>query len=143
MRILMVSHGYPPVISGVTLVVQKLARAMVRRGHSVLVVTASDLGSRYAALDQGVQLMRLNATRNPFWEEGLIPYASRGEMREIIEEFRPDVMHVHDAALLAVQTLRLDRDIYAPVMATCYYVPRFATRFVLEGQPRSVLETLA
>jgi 1,2-diacylglycerol 3-alpha-glucosyltransferase len=143
MHILMVSHGYPPVISGVTLVVQKLARAMVHRGHSVLVVTASDLGDRYAAVDQGVQLMRVNATRNPFWEEGLIPYASRGEMREIVEEFQPDVIHVHDAALLAVQTLRLDGDVKAPVMATCYYVPRFATRFVPEGQTRSVLELLA
>lgn len=28
MRILMVSHGYPPILSGATLVVQKVARAM-------------------------------------------------------------------------------------------------------------------
>jgi 1,2-diacylglycerol 3-alpha-glucosyltransferase len=144
MRILMASHGYPPVISGVTLVVQKLARAMVERGHAVLVVTASDLGDRYWAVDQGVQLMRVNAARNPFWEEGLIPYASRAEMREIIEEFRPGVIHVHDAAVLAVQTLRLNENVRAPAVATCYYVPKFATRFVpWAGQPRSVLEALA
>jgi hypothetical protein len=44
MCILMVGHGYPPIVSGVTLVVQKIALAMAQRGHAVTVITASEGG---------------------------------------------------------------------------------------------------
>jgi hypothetical protein len=43
MRILMASFGYPPILNCVTLVVQKIARAMVQKGHEVVVVTAEDI----------------------------------------------------------------------------------------------------
>jgi 1,2-diacylglycerol 3-alpha-glucosyltransferase len=66
MHILMLSHGYPPTISGVTLVVQKVARAMVERGHDVTVVTASDHGAPYQSEDQGVRLWRVRSAPNPF-----------------------------------------------------------------------------
>ena len=73
MRILMFSHGYPPIISGVSLVVQKVAREMVKRGHQVAVVTASDDGTPYQDQDQGVELMRVRSAPNPFWSEGRLP----------------------------------------------------------------------
>ena len=53
MRILVASHGYPPVVSGVTIVAQKVARAMVARGHEVLVVTGSDRHDPYENEDAG------------------------------------------------------------------------------------------
>ena len=43
MRILMASFGYPPILNGVTLVARKVARAMVQKGHEVVVVTAEDI----------------------------------------------------------------------------------------------------
>ena len=77
MKILMLSHGYPPVISGVTLVVQKVAREMVRRGHQVTVVTDSDRGGPYRDQDQGVELLRVRSVPNPFWSEGRLPLLGR------------------------------------------------------------------
>jgi hypothetical protein len=43
MRILMASFGYPPILNGVTLVAQTVARAMVQKDHEVVVVTAEDI----------------------------------------------------------------------------------------------------
>ncbi|HHX44453.1 MAG TPA: glycosyltransferase family 4 protein [Chloroflexi bacterium] len=130
MKILMASHGYPPTVSGVTLVVQKLARAMVARGHGVTVVTASDRGEPYEAEDEGVRLVRVSSHDNPFWSEAPIPVVSRKTLDGIVETFEPDVLHIHDAALLALQFLRLSRRIEAPLVASCYYVPRFVTRYL-------------
>jgi 1,2-diacylglycerol 3-alpha-glucosyltransferase len=130
MRILMASHGYPPTVSGVTLVVQKLARAMVARGHQVTVVTASERGESYEAEDAGVRLVRVRSWDNPFWSEAPIPVVGQKELDDVVEELRPELLHIHDSALLALQFLRLSRRIKVPLVASCYYVPRFVARYL-------------
>jgi len=130
MRILMASHGYPPTVSGVTLVVQKLARTLVARGHRVTVVTASERGESYEAEDEGVQLVRVRSWDNPFWSEAPIPFAGQKVLDDIVDALRPELLHIHDAALLALQFLRLSRRIEVPLVASCYYVPRFVTRYL-------------
>ena len=42
MRIVYLTQSYPPMISGAALAVEKLATAMAKRGHKVLVIAASD-----------------------------------------------------------------------------------------------------
>jgi hypothetical protein len=39
----MASFGYPPILNGVTLVAQTVARAMVQKDHEVVVVTTEDI----------------------------------------------------------------------------------------------------
>ncbi len=85
----MLSHGYPPTISGVTLVVRKFSRAMVRQGHQVMVITASEIKKSYESEDEGVQLKRVRAFPNPFWKEGPIPFISLMSRREVGEAFEP------------------------------------------------------
>ncbi len=126
----MASHGYPPTVSGVTLVVQKLARTLVARGHRVTVVTASERGESYEAEDEGVQLVRVRSWDNPFWSEAPIPFAGQKALDDIVDALRPELLHIHDAALLALQFLRLSRRIEVPLVASCYYVPRFVTRYL-------------
>lgn len=130
MRIMMLSHGYPPTLSGVTLVVQKLSRALVRRGHQVLVVTASERGEPYSGEDQGVKLERLRSMNNPFWSEGRIPWASKATLEKLIRDFQPDLIHSHENAVLSVQFLRVPRKAGVPRIASCYFLPRFVTHYL-------------
>jgi 1,2-diacylglycerol 3-alpha-glucosyltransferase len=134
MRILMLSHGYPPVISGVTLVVQKVAREMVRRGHEVTVVTASDRGAPYQDQDQGVDLMRVRSAPNPFWSEGRLPLLSHDGLQEIIAKKKPDVINTHDSGLLGLQLFRLEHEKRPiPELLTCHFLPRYVTYYVNVG----------
>jgi len=134
MNILMLSHGYPPVISGVTLVVQKVAREMVRRGHEVTVVTASDRGPAYQDEDQGVRLMRVHSTPNPFWSEGRLPILSYDKLKEIVADVEPDIINTHDSALLSMHLHRLEHEkCHVPEVLTCHYLPRFVTYYVHLG----------
>jgi 1,2-diacylglycerol 3-alpha-glucosyltransferase len=139
----MVSHGYPPVLSGVTLVVQKLARAMIQKCHDVLVVTASEHGEPYQDRDQGVRLVRTRSAPNTYWEDGPIPFIGQGELDEIVAGFDPDLIHAHDAAILGVQLMRLNHNRDLPNVATVYYVPRFVAHYLTwNDEPRDAVESL-
>ena len=145
MRILMLSHGYPPVISGVTLVVQKVAREMARRGHEVTVVTASDRGPDYQDKDQGVELLRVRSAPNPFWSEGRLPLLTYDGLQEIVADVQPDVINTHDSGLLGVQLYRLEHDKeHVPELLTCHYLPRYITHYVNVGDAvEEVVEDIA
>lgn len=143
MRILMASHGYPPTVSGVTLVVQKVARAMVQRGHEVTVITASEHGDPYRDGDAGVQLIRIRAAFNPFWREAPIPFIGQNDLEEIVQEVQPDILHAHESAFLGMQVARLNDGPDLPRVASCYYVPRFAARYLSwNDEPREVVESV-
>jgi 1,2-diacylglycerol 3-alpha-glucosyltransferase len=134
MRILMLSHGYPPTISGVTLVVQKVARSMAARGHEVTVVTASDHGTPYQTEDNGVRLWRVRSAPNPFWSEGRLPLLTYDRLKEIVAEVKPDLINTHDSALLSWQLYRLERQKgHVPEVLTCHFLPRFVTYYVHAG----------
>jgi 1,2-diacylglycerol 3-alpha-glucosyltransferase len=145
MKILMLSHGYPPVISGVTLVVRKVAREMVRRGHQVTVVTASDRGAPYRDRDQGVELMRVRSVPNPFWSEGRLPLLSYDGLQKIVADLRPDVINTHDSGLLGAQLYRLEHEKgHRPELLTCHYLPRYVTHYVSIGDAvEEVVENIA
>lgn len=142
MRMLMLSHGYPPTISGVTLVVQKISRAMVSRGHEVTVVTASETKRGYQDDDQGVRLIRLHAFPNPFWKEGPIPYVRLGELEAIVDEFQPDLIHTHENVILSRQLLRLKKTQTVPRVSSCYFLPRYVTHYLRWPGLKGLLEKL-
>jgi glycosyltransferase involved in cell wall biosynthesis len=134
MRIMMFSHGYPPTISGVTIVVRKVARAMVRRGHDVTVVTASDRGRPYEYEDKGVRLVRVRSAPNPFWAEGPLPIISYRRLKKIVDRLQPEIINTHDGALLSWQLHRLEQEkTHVPELLTCHFLPRFITYYVRAG----------
>jgi glycosyltransferase involved in cell wall biosynthesis len=129
MRIMLFSHGYPPTISGVTLVVQKIARAMVERGHAVTVVTASEKNLPYKSTDHGVKLERIAGLPNPFWWEGPVPVISTWRLRKLADEFKPDILHTHDNGYQGLVLTRVEWDASQRVITSCYTLPMFFTQF--------------
>jgi glycosyltransferase involved in cell wall biosynthesis len=129
----MMSHGYPPTVSGVSILVQKVARAMVREGHEVTVVTASEHGKAYVGNDEGVNIARVRSRPNPFWSEGPIPIIRSKEADDLITRYKPDIIHTHDGALLSQQLLRRGERDGIPLVATSHYLPRFLTQYVNVG----------
>lgn len=144
MRILMFSHGYLPTLSGVTLVVQKIARSMVQRGHEVTVVTASEKHLPYNSEDQGVRLQRVWGIPNPFWWEGPIPILGPSAIRKLAEQFRPDVIHTHENVVLSNLLLQVKWGKSRPVIiSSCYSLPSYVTQYLHFGWLESRYEALA
>ncbi len=142
MRVLMASHGYPPTVSGVTLVVQKVARGLVANGHEVMVITATERDDPYTDVDEGVRLKRVHAYANPYWPEGPVPHMTREEMDETIADFAPDVLHIHDAALLGLRVVGAGHRARLPVLGSVYYVPEFVTHYIGAGVVDDMIESL-
>jgi len=116
---------------------------MVQKGHAVTVVTASERPEPYRDEDEGVQLVRVRSAPNPFWEEGPIPFIGKKDLEDIVAQVQPQVLHAHDAAVLGLQLLRLSRDADLPLVATCYYVPRFVARYLTwDDEPQEVVESM-
>lgn len=134
MRILMLSHGYPPTVSGVTLIVRKFSRMLVQRGHVVLVITASERGDYYDDDDQGVKLIRLRAYRNLYWKEGPIPYITSQQLDNLIKNFQPDIIHIHENAILSSQLLKLKRGMNTPLVSSAYSLPNFISNYTTLGE---------
>lgn len=134
MRILMLSHGYPPTVSGVTLVVQRVSRALAQRGHDVTVLTGRQRGATDRFMDQDVQVIRIRSRRNPYWNEGPIPLITLRTMRRLINEASPDVIHTHENALLSLQLLRLRHALSVPMVASCYFYPSFVPHYLKVGE---------
>ena len=65
MRIAYVCQSYPPMVSGASIAVQRLAHGMAERGHAVLVLAASDRGRPYVETRDGLRLVRLRSFPNP------------------------------------------------------------------------------
>lgn len=134
MKILLFSHSYPPVISGVSVVVQKVAWEMVKRGHQVTVVTASDSGAAYNDQDKGVALVRVRSAPNPFWSEGRLPLLSYSGLREIVADVQPDLINTHDSGLLGAQLYRMEHQRgHVPELLTCHFLPQYVSYYVHVG----------
>lgn len=130
MRILMFSHGYLPTLSGVTLVVQKIARAMVERGHEVAIITASNRHIPYQTQDQGIHIERVWGVPNPFWWEGPMPVISPHAIRKFVDQFKPDVIHTHENALLSIILGRMRWNNRPAFISSCYALPRYVTYYL-------------
>lgn len=119
MRLAFACQSYPPMISGAALVAQRLAEGLAARGHSVLVLAASERGKAYATFSSAPlstsprpKVARLQSWPNPFrvgQRAVLFPGAAvEAELRN----FQPDLVHAHDpsgvglAAILAARLLR-------------------------------------
>jgi len=122
MKVLLAVQGYPPELRGGTEHgVQALARGLARAGLDVTVACGSDQwkqGYRLTREDDVdpasgarltvVRLHRADAFYGN-WQKGLSPWTGR-TFQELVQELRPDVVHVH-------HWLRLSMDLVARAAA--------------------------
>ncbi|MEV0136163.1 glycosyltransferase family 4 protein [Dactylosporangium sp. NPDC050688] len=105
LRILQISHAYPPTFGGVESHVWDIAHGLAAQGHELLVLTG---GSPLPGDDDGPVRVRrhppigvqpLLAARRGSKPDELQPQLLadlRGIVGPVVKEFRPDVLHLHN-----------------------------------------------
>src|SRR4030066_1415205 len=96
MRIAYICQSYPPMISGASIVAQRLAEGICKRGHEVLVISASDRGSHYMSSHVGICVLRLRSFPNPLRVNQRFVLWSRREVSTELKDFRPNILHLHE-----------------------------------------------
>ena len=148
MRIAITSDIYYPMTNGVAVFSHNLANGLAARGHEVLVICPSFKGDYYVGRDKnGVKTAHLTSARFPFYPDQInkVPERSEflgipmprltykdgiwwathaySEIKELLDKFQPDVVHLQTAELIALATLRYVRKRNVPLVSTGHAYP--------------------
>ncbi len=122
MNILIASDLYAPTINGVATFSQSLARGLSQRGHKVMVIAPSTKRRTYTESENGYTIRRL-------WSVPLRLYPIRvvlrpgDEIKQAMEAFVPDVVHVNTALEIGRIALLEARRRAIPVVLTNHAMP--------------------
>ena len=125
MRILVLSHEYPPVGGGGGRVAQDICTGLARRGHELTVLTAQCEDLPGEEMLDGVRLVRIQSgRRQPFRADmrAMIGYVWAGfwQGQRLIRRWQPDVVHVHFAVPAGVVAWALSVVTGVPYVLTAH-----------------------
>ena len=130
MKIAYISQAYPPMISGASIVLKRLADGMVQRGHTVMVLAASDRGDAYTEQYAHMRVVRLKSIRNPKRAYQKFVLCSYNDINTELKAFKPDLIHSHDVLTLGIFGLVVGRQMDIPVIATIHQLPWFISAYL-------------
>jgi glycosyltransferase involved in cell wall biosynthesis len=125
MKILVLTHEFPPVGGGGGRVAQDIANGLVRRGHQVHVLTARLEGLPGDENVDGVRIqrvasMRREAFRAKFVEMARYDWSALTVGLKIIREWKPDVIHAHFAVPAGAAAFVLSKLTDVPYVLTAH-----------------------
>lgn len=124
MRILLAGTTYFPAFNGQAIFMTNLAERLVERGHEVAVLAPSETGPAGASVVKGVRIQRPRTQRLSLWHPNAVfPLFPAKVVDDLIDDFRPQVVHVHDHYPLAWHTVTAARRRGLPVIGSNHFMP--------------------
>lgn len=123
MRIVIASDLYLPVYNGVAQFSQNLAIELARRGNEVLVIAASPKGRKYQEKEFGYTVAWLTSLRVPFFPLPHIAINPTLEVKKLLAEFKPDVVHIQTPLGIGLATRSAAKKMDIPVVTTNHAMP--------------------
>lgn len=123
MKIAHICQSYPPMVSGQSFMVERLAKGGASMGHEVMVISASDREKPYTIVKNGVRLVRLGSLPNPFRVGQRFSALGVGEIKTALEEFQADVVHLHDLTHVGLVGVAVAHSMNIPVLVTMHAMP--------------------
>jgi glycosyltransferase involved in cell wall biosynthesis len=131
MRVAIFSEVYWPMVSGVSLTLQRLTDALAERGHQARVYTAT-----YPLPPSAVDRPEVHRSPSrPLFLSPEVQWASpdRAEVRRDLLAFGPDLIHVATEFPIGLTGLKLGRELVVPIVASAHTdYERYAARYGLE-----------
>ena len=126
LTVLLGAETYPPDVNGAAQFGHRLARGLHEQGHRVHVVCArTDRGPSVRTEDDGVVEHRLRSHRaftHPYFRL-CFPWQVVGDIRRVLDEVRPDVLHVQCHYILGRLLVREARRRGIRTVGTNHFVP--------------------
>lgn len=123
MRILIANDQHWPMKSGVATAARTLAQGLASQGHIVMVVAPSQTGRGYTEIDENYEITRIRSFGLTFRKNIRVSVTYDREMRRILNEFQPDIVHVHTQLTVGLGILRAAVHMGIPVVATNHVMP--------------------
>lgn len=123
MKILIAADLHWPTINGVATFSRSLAKGLSARGHEVLVIAPSQTGKSYEEYDGNYLIKRTRSVPFPFYQNFRISLTPQIEIRRIVKEFQPDVIHLQMALAIGYATRTYGLKYNIPIVATNHAMP--------------------
>lgn len=123
MKILIASDLHYPTINGVATFSRNLARGLAAHGHEVLVIAPSQNGKKSKEVDGNHVIVRTVSVIFPFYQNFRISLNPAREVRKIIEDFDPDVIHIQMLMGIGQAAMRYGNKLGIPIVSTNHAMP--------------------
>ncbi len=123
MRIIIASDLHWPTINGVATFSRNLAHGLADRNHEVLVIAPSQTGKKYREIDRNHQVVRTSSLTFPFYQNFKISLSPYSEVKKIIANFQPDIIHIQSPLGIGRAALNVGKKLNIPVVATNHAMP--------------------
>lgn len=123
MKILIASDLHYPTINGVATFSRNLARGLAARGHEVLVIAPSQTGKKCKEIDENHVITRTVAVPFPFYQNFRISLNPAREVKKIIEDFDPDVIHIQMLLGIGQAAMKYGNKFGIPIVSTNHAMP--------------------
>lgn len=123
MKILISSDLYWPTVNGVSTAARTLAKGLAGRGHEVLVIAPSQTGKKYKEVDGNYTIARTASTVFPFYQNFRICLYPYREVKKIIKDFNPDVVHMMGFLMISQAVMKYSQKYDIPTVSTNHAMP--------------------
>lgn len=125
MKILIAADLHWPTINGVATFSRNLARGLAERGHEVVVIAPSQRRSGLPGeeVDGNYTVKRVTSVPFPFYQNFRISLAPQMEIKKIIQEFQPDIVHLQMCLTIGNATQKYALKYGIPIVATNHAIP--------------------
>ncbi len=124
MKILIASDLHYPTINGVATFSRNLARGLAERGHEVLVIAPSQTGKPSKEVDGNYVIVRTASVPFPFYQNFRISLNPLREVKKIIDEFDPDVIHIQMIVMwIGTAAMKYGNKTGIPIVSTNHAMP--------------------
>ena len=118
MKILIAADLHWPTINGVATFSRNLAKGLSARGHEVLVISPSQTGKSYEEYDGNYLIKRTVSVPFVPYNNLRISVSPYLEVRKIIKDFQPDIIHVQSPLMIGLASLQVGARENIPLVAT-------------------------
>ncbi len=146
MKVLIASDTYWPHVNGASYFTQRLAAALVERGHTVAVIAPSQTTGNDTLERHGVTLYGVRSFPIFFVPKFrfVLPWVINRRIASAIREFKPDIVHIQMHFLVSRTALAAAQKQGIPVVATNHFMPENLIHYLhLPAPITRALNTLA
>ena len=123
MKILIASDLHWPTINGVATFSRNLAQGMASLGHEVHVIAPSQTGKKHKEIDGNYVIHRTASVPFPFYQNFRISLNPSKEVKKIIAEFDPDVIHIQMLMWIGQAAMKYGNRNGIPIVSTNHAMP--------------------
>lgn len=142
MRILFVSDTYYPHLNGVYYFVCRIAPLLKEKGHEVAVLAPSESTRFTTTVIDNIDVYGVPSLPVLYYPKVRVPIPGLvgPKVRQIVDEFDPEIIHIQDHFFLSRQVVRLAKRRSIPIVATNHFMPENLTSLLPSPKYKKLAE---